>query len=457
MSRIIVVSFENKLVNVIFAARTKKSFVIEDLLTLTENDFDDFLRHEKTKEFIVVSSFDDFFSDTFHIPPAKDKFIKIIIEKEIRKRSRLNDFSFIYTMLGEVVVEKKRMKEVFVFAVDKEYIRAIVDKFKVYGKVVKALYPDIFAVASFIGAGQEPVMGVMETGTNKNLFLVKEDKIQFVRIVQAFERGIKDHDIQNISMTVNYCRQTMKMNLQKILLLGNLCRNFDVQVNVGIPLTSFTHPVFSQKIKNKNIGPDFVSPIAALFVTRNLGIDILLKEDKIIFQTESVLQYLMLIFLVVMAYVFFQLGFVAKEVFELKREIGSIRKNLTGVEKTIEKYQNKTEEFSRYRPFLQSYRNYANIPDVHRLLIHLSDLSVGNIKLDAIDVSNVYGRKVDLQTTDEKKYYVTLKGKVDADQYASMQKYYQAFLKSVENIENLHIAERALNLETKSFQVEVIY
>ncbi len=85
MPKNVIVSFEEDIIRVVYAGGTSRSPVITNAFTLDDSEFEDFLKKEKTREFIVVNSFSDYFFDTVVIPPAKGKLVRVLLENEIRK------------------------------------------------------------------------------------------------------------------------------------------------------------------------------------------------------------------------------------------------------------------------------------------------------------------------------------------------------------------------------------
>lgn len=461
MQKTVVVSFEGDKVNIVYATQTKNSFVIDNAVTVADEDFDAFLAKEETREFSVVKSFTQFFSDTFYVPPAKDNLIRVLAENEIRKTAKFKEFSFIHTVVAERIIDQKKTKEVFVFAVDREHIREIVNRFTSRGKVVKAIYPDIFALAGFVGAGSDTVLGVLETETNKHLFVVKEGRILFVRVVQAFDRGMRDHDMQNITMTVNYCRQNLRLNPQRIVLVGHLCRNFFVRSSIGIPIVSFTHPVFSQRIHGTYTGVDYMLPIASLFAATKLEIDLLPNEERTVFKIDKALRYATGMFIMFMALIIIQSGFIVRGILDIRGEIDTLRNNLPNMNMALERYSARVEEFSKYRPLLEAYRKYAAVPDTCSLLRRITEMPLSSIAIDSI-VTGKGGIPLESEPRSVSgaglnTYAITLKGMVHADSYAQMQTYYQSFLTSLGQIKNLNITEQSLDLKTKQFQIKAAY
>ena len=87
----IVISFGGDDVKVVYAASKSSGSVVKKTLTFTNAEFEGFLQRDKNKEFVVVYDFKTFYSDLLHVPPLKGKYLKSIIESEIRKEiSKLN-------------------------------------------------------------------------------------------------------------------------------------------------------------------------------------------------------------------------------------------------------------------------------------------------------------------------------------------------------------------------------
>lgn len=447
VKKTVVVSFEGDKVRVLYATRAQKGFVIEDGVTVSDSIFDDFLKQEKTRSFIVVKSFTQFFCDTFTIPPVPDNLLTSVIENEIRKVSKMEEFKFIYAVLGEKVVEQKKVKEIFVYAVAMEHIQPVVDRFMSHGKVIDALYPDVFAIAGFVGSGKDTVLGVLETETNKHLFVVQEGQVLFVRVVQAFDVGMRDHDMQNVNMTVNYCRQNLRLNPQRIVLVGHLCRNFFVRSNIGIPIVSFTHPVFGQRIRGQHAAVDYTLPIAALFIDKKVKIDILPERYRTLFQVDRGLRYGAAFFCILALCILLQAGFIINGIADARDYLAKLRRNLPNVTAVLQRYTIESDRFNAYRPLLESFRRNASLPDVYTFLQQLSDVIGEAATLVSISASTK-------ENTDSVgRLTITIKGAMHSDDFLQMQRHYQRMITAIQTLSGFHMIDQVLDLKTKQWSI----
>lgn len=440
MGRSIVVSFEGVIVRVLYGLLKGKDIVIEDALTLKDEQFDDFIEKEKAKEFIVVCSFRDFYQDTTLIPSTKDSIVRKLIEADVRKRAPFKDFTFIYTVSGEKVVENRRMKEVFVFAVSNGELNGIVNRFISKGKVVKAVYHDIFSIASQVDANDLPVLCVSEAGLNKNLFLIKDGRIQLVRTAQSIESGLSNFDVQNINMTVNYCRQTLRTNPSSVMLIGSLCNNYNATTDTLTPIACFTQKLYRIK---QAVSLDFTTPFTA-FLAGKSDINLLPVQSKVFFRVSMFLRYSVLLFLFLSVTGMSYGVYITKRIIEHKENISSRRNSPADVSAALSLYDAKKSELSRYAAFIKSAGDASSAPDIRGFLTLLSGLNTDNIKVKSLSVNVI-----------DNILKVNLKGVMKTDGYAGMQRDYQGFISRITAFKGIVIKNHGVELKDKSFYVDM--
>lgn len=443
MGRLVAVSFEGETIKVLYASVKGKDVVVNDAVVLKDDQFDDFLLKEKTKEFIVVNSFTDFYQDTVSVPPAKGKHIKVLAEAEVRKRAPFKDFSFIHVILGEKVVENRKLKDVYIFAVRAEDITRITGRFARHGKVVKALYPDIFAIASYIGYSDVPFLCISEVGVNKNEFVVKNGAVCFARSAQSFEHGLSEADLQNTSMTVNHCRQTLRITPSFILLAGTLCDSDNVSGTILPAACLVNRAGMGLTLEAGTLARDFISPASALFV-RDDGIDILTREYRIFSLTKKLLEYSTAAFLGLSIIGAGYGAYKVKNIIELRERLNSIRKNLTDIDTVLSEHDRRQADLAGYQPYIKSIGSAASIPDVRNFLSLLSGVKMTNIRLDSVTLN-----------TAENMLTAALKGSVKSSDYVDIQRNYQDFIRSVGEVKGVAVKGEGLVLTTKGFHVEL--
>ena len=440
MGKAVIVSFEDSVIKVVYTSAKGGNVAVTDTLILNDEQFDNFLLQEKTSQFIVTHSFKDFFQEIFFIPPVKDKYVKSLIEAEIKRKALFPSFSFIHTDLGEKVVDGKKMREVFVFAVRNDEINGIVNRFVSRDKLVKAFYPDIFVIASMIDSKDKPVLCVIEAGLNKTLFLVNKGNVCFVRTVQSLEHGLGDLDIQNINMTTNYCWQSLKMGPSIIMLTEHLCRNYNATMSAAAPIACLTQRYVSAK---SEIAHDYTAAVSVLLVPASGKINLLTKEFKRFFQVRQFLIYSSFLFLILS---FIGAGYAAystTKIAEMKMRLTSARKTLPGIEGIITAYDGKSEDLNRYAPYLALINSSTSTPDLQGFLFLLSELNIDSVKFVSISV-----------TPGEHVLHSELKGSVKLDSYGDAQRDYQLLVDRIGKLKGIIVTDHSFDIIKKEFQIK---
>ena len=103
MGKKVAVSFEEDHVKVVKADFKGGRARIEKTETIEYHEFDNYLRKEKTTDFIVTYDFKEAFHGTLKLPIVKPRYQKNRVEAEPRKMTKLDKLSFIYMPLGERV------------------------------------------------------------------------------------------------------------------------------------------------------------------------------------------------------------------------------------------------------------------------------------------------------------------------------------------------------------------
>jgi hypothetical protein len=442
----VIVSFEGEVVKVVYASKKRKQLVIDDALTFTQEEFDDYLEKEKTKEFIVVNSFVDSFQDIFLIPPVKKKYARNLIESEIKQKSPFEDFNYTYRVIGEKLEGNRKMQEVAVFVVKTEDVTNITERFIEKKKLVKGIYPHIYSVASGVHFEEESVLCVSDAGHNRVLFLIKNGKIEFVRAVQSSDEGISDSDIQSINVTVNYCKQVLKTDPAHIVLIGSLCQHFNTTMEMDIPIVC---PLMPKKIKaQSDIYLDFIYPISALGASKDT--DITVKDYKGFYMTWKMLRYSAAAFIVLAVAGALFAGYSVVKTFSAKSRFKAVKREIENFDENILiQYNKRKAEFENYKGFVDAGKKTATMPVIKNFLAAFSDAKTDNVTIESIIM------KVDGGTLK-----TTIRGVVNADvddDKGGFQRYtfYQEFIDSISGLKGISVRKHGLTPKKTDFKIEL--
>ncbi|MBF0558695.1 MAG: hypothetical protein HQL08_07945 [Nitrospirae bacterium] len=453
MANRIAVSFEDDSVRVLYASTQGRNVRIRKTLLLKNEEFDAFLAGEKAREFIVVSDFKVSYSDLLTLPPAKDKYLGRIVESEIRKKNpELKEFSFSYTVLGETVREGRRVKEVFFFAVNNVDLLQIIQRFDKYKKTVKYIYPFAAALSRLINVldveQDEPQLCIAEVGLNKTLFLVKKGKIHFIRTAQAMEAGIHDLDVHDINMTVNYCRQTLRMTPASIFLLSNVCTNYDASMSFAVPASCVLLPSSIQA--GREDATDYLAPIAAVLPGGETdSISVLPRQYALLAMQKKIVNSFAALFIFLSLAGLWHLKKDVTEILRLKREAVMLRTDIRDMVSNRQSYEMLTRQLGEYLPMISFVNTINAVPDIQAALISLS--SVKTLRGDALQLNSAS------VTAAAGVLNMQLNGSLKAGKFADTNRHYRALIDEIKALKGVTVSSDGMDINSRNFHVEIQY
>jgi len=449
LARQVAVSFENEIIKVVYASSDNEKLLIEKTLTLRNEEFDGFLSREKTKYFTVACDFKSFREDILFIPPVKEQYVKSIIASEIKKKfPELINPSFFYTVLGEKLHEGRLMKEVFIFAVSNEDLFSVISRFDRHNKKIKHLYPSAFALAHLVNSSislkNELALCIAGTGGNTALFFVKDRFFLPFRLTQFSEKGIHNPDIQNINMTIAYCRQTLKLNPTLIALVGEACYRYHSDIDLALPILCIMHPP-NIIASGKNIIEEFITPISALFRVKDMEAGNILPQDyRKFYARKTAIGYLTALFLTLALLGLGYTGMKISEALLLKEKIESLRAEIKSMEPAFTDYRTKHEKMQGLFPAINIIKNAGSPHDFQRLLIIMEQFRIKNVNIHSIQINNEKGASL----------LFNIRGVVISEGFAEMQNNYQTLLDVIKKNKEIELVSDKIDLKDKSFHIE---
>jgi hypothetical protein len=440
LGKTVAVSFEEEGIKIVYATLRGGNLTVEDTKETTDEQFEYYLSKEKTKEFIVSCDFSESYHDIITVPVVKPRHLKRIVETEIRKTINIKDFSFIFTPIGERIIENRKVMEVSYFAVSNEEIRSVVKRFYENGKIVKALYPRVFAISALLKPSDKPIICVSGTKTEKTAFLFKNGAIYFLRRFKSLTTGLSEIDIQDINMTVNYCLQNLRINPSIVLLTGNLSESVDTITGISIPVEALYKPEYINSSPEEF--SNFITPISSFYAHKSS--DILSKDLREVNVLKHYLQNASKVFVLLTLLCLIGIVSNIKGVMDTKAMLKTMRDKNLDVNTIFSEYNKKEIELRRYLPLI----NFINesSPSIQRLLIALAGLKMDNSRFNSIHA---------LARDDS--FLVTLEGTTYTGTYASMHRELEGLIDSLSIIEGVTISDKTIDIEKKRFLIKLDY
>lgn len=215
------ISFENEKVKVVFTEKRGGNIWINDFLILDRVSLKEFLKTDKTKRFYVTGSFAETINEVITVPPLRGKSLLEFIKRELKRRySDVEDFIVRYNIIIKKDSGEAKTNDVLVTAFPVEKVDELLYDFIQNKKDVPQFQPDILSMFNILPPIDSPALVLFIQEQNRILFFIYENSIHMVRKISGISREIDDFDIQNINMTVNYCRQNLKLEPELLFIVG---------------------------------------------------------------------------------------------------------------------------------------------------------------------------------------------------------------------------------------------
>jgi hypothetical protein len=442
LDKTIAVSFEELNIKIVQTSSKGSGISVERAEVIEYDELDDFLKREKASEFIVTYDFKEAYHGFLSIPIIKPKYQRKIVASELSRITKQENLSFTYVPIDERIVDKKKVLEIFYFAVDNEVIQDVVGRFYDYNKVVKAVYPTVFSAASLFRSGtpDEANMGLFSTGEEKIIFFTKNGSVYFIRNYESLDAELSDFDIQNINMTISYCLQNIQINPSSVVLLGNLSESCNINTMTSVPLASLNK---GENIQfNSEEFNEYFLPIASFFAPKSSNM--LSGDFKNINMLIHYMGYASKAF-AILAVLCIGLIFGVTDSMDKRNRLNNVMSDRSAVITAHSEYMAREDVLRNITHAV----NFLNRPatELHELLVDLAEIDMRDLKF----------RLVEARAEDRNTYSVTIEGISHTDKYYALQSSFDEVIAAMRKIKDLAVKSKSVNLGDKSFRIELQY
>ncbi|TAN41670.1 MAG: hypothetical protein EPN22_14395 [Nitrospirae bacterium] len=451
MAKKVSVSFENEIVKVVYASPSSEGVTVESHITMKDEEFDEFLKTEKTRRFTVTANFKRTYQDIITLPPVKDKILSKLVELDIKKKAPdLGEISFYYSVLNDMIEEGRKVISVFVYAVSGEELSQVFGRFSKYGKIVNDLYPDSLLLSCLSTAGEktanEANVYVSESGSIKNILLAENGKVYFMRSFQSSESGINDADVQNINMTLNYCRQTLRKNPVAVTFMGTAAYKYSANIALAAPPCCSTHSINSNLSSEKCA--EYLAPIAALMPLADLAKYSFLPEDtKAVRLQKMIMLYSSCALIVISLAGGAYLNKLSSERKQVQDNITALRSEIAQMGSVTAGYKARFDELQKVMPRIQFINDINSSPDMKKTLIALSEIAPAKLNLPTVSFGSIQIER------EAKNVKLIIKGNIKSFTYIDLETTYAKLLDALKG-KGLEVISKNMSIQEKTFQVE---
>lgn len=282
------------------------------------------------------------------------------------------------------------------------------------------------------------------SGTDKILFLTKKGNLLFLRTIHSQESGLHDIDIQNINMSINYIRQTLRLTPSQIILIGITDKD-NATKNLLAPVVCMKYPHYilapDETIK------EFIVPISAiLYAEKQHMVNLLPQSYRNIYHQKKLLTYCMIAFLFFSAVSLGYLKLNVSKIFQYKDRIKSLRAEVMEKKSAYHADDNLYQKLQKLMP-LVNFMNTANLsPDFQKVLIALECLSMKDVDVQLIRIDN-----------EDPTLSLQISGDITANNFANMQITYQRLIEVIKKCKEIELTSDKIDLKDKNFSIAARY
>jgi len=428
-----IIYFEGQTIQAVKTRRVKGGFKVVDSASFAVERLEEYFKVSKERSYTLVVNFRRYYLETITIPPVSKRYMAKVIESEISKRSPFNDFSYIYSLQEEKIIENKKMRDVHVFAVDMKEMQSYIRRVRACGAMVRAIFPAVQAAKSLLGK-EGCALGLFNAGHEMKTFIVKEGEVLFIRDVESSGKGLDDDaEARNIYLSISYCQQTLRINPERLFLIG--------EASTLSGRKALTLPV-DQAIKPEGLDvPDdvfikFALPLCALYAqkTSDISPPALRSEYKATMAFDygtAAFCALTVIFLIFLSFTVKRAAASSERLLIQKDRLAHSAGVQNAYMKTLEKYE-------RYRPFLEQ----GSKKPFSRLFLNLSAMDLPGVTVERLSASK-----------SEDGFLINIEGHIEAQTLKDTEALYNGFLEYLTGPGAITIEEKGLVFEDKSFEI----
>jgi len=427
-----IIYFEGETIQALRGLKGKGSIKVECEESFTEDRLEEYLHRNKEQNYTLVINFQIYFQETLTVPSVSRRYMRDVIASEIARTSPFAEFSFIHTFSEETIVNNKKKRDVHVFAVDMEELRAYIKRITACGSRVAAIYPVVYSAKSLLGRHASGLV-LFKAGHEQKMYLVDDGEVLFVRDVETCRDDTLKSEARNIYLSVNYCQQTLRINPERLFLIGEASCSENV-AELELPAVSALRP--SGLGVTEEVFLRYALPISALYADKDVDISPKnLRADYIRHQTQG---YGAVAFSLLSVVLFIFFALTVQGVSASSKRLERDKNRLADIASAGFKdtYMKTLSNYGEYRPFVERGKKRV----FSRFFLQLSALSLPGVVIEKLTASE-----------ENNAFILHVNGLVEADSLSDTQARYERLVRYLRGPAAMMIKEQKLVFRDGSF------
>jgi hypothetical protein len=414
-----------------------KLSTVERTLTLPEDEFEEFLAHDRSSAYQIVINTPDALYEAINLPPVKPKLIGALVQSEVRRLyTSLPPFSLAFRPIEDVFQDGKTMKRIACCMVSDEFLESVLTPFMRHNKPVSRIIslPAILAhlVCSGTDNGGETILCSHDGGLRKTIFLQEKGCVTLVRHVPSDAPGWDQHDLQHVSMTMDYCFQSLRVRPSQCLALNG--------GEAEAPLKAFDSPLVQAF---SALRQEYLPLLAALNISTSDTEDLRPAAYRAEHRQQTLLNRGMLAFSAGAALSATFLAATLFSVISLGSDIEDVRRHEQTLQTTLTAHQQARQNLGEIEPLIAMTAALRAEPSLPALLAALPGPPPSPLQLTAMKAEK-----------SKEAINLILSGTVSEQSYAAMQNHFETLCTRLQKINGMRIISKQLNTTARTFILE---
>ena len=414
-----------------------KLSAVERTLTLPEDEFEEFLAHDRSSAYQIVINTPDALYEAISIPPVKSKLVGTLAHSEVRRLyTSLPPFTLAFRPIEDTFQDGKTMKRIACCMVPDEFLESVLTPFMRHNKPVTRIIslPVILAhlVCSGTDNGQETLLCSHDGGLRKTIFLQEKGCVTLVRHVPSDAPGWDQHDLQHVSMTMDYCFQSLRVRPAQCLALNG--------GEAEAPLKSFDAPLVQAF---PALRQEYLPLLAALNIPTCDTEDLRPAAYRAEHGQQTLLNRGMLAFSAGLALSATFLAATLFSVIALRSDMEDIRRHEQTLQTTLAAHQQAQQKLSEIEPLIAMTAALRNEPSLPTLLAALPGPPPSPLQLTSLKAEK-----------SKEAINLILSGTISEQSYAAMQSHFEALCVRLLKLNGMRIVSKQLNTTARTFTLE---
>ena len=388
----------------------------EAFMELSLEELSSELSRLKEKDLTIFARFPTNISELLVTPRLPKHLERDVLFRELKKRApEIASPVFTYRLISETVVEGKPQQMYFISVLDHGDLAPLITEVVKAKKICRFISPLPLLVAEVLSQllGKEPCLLICDFISEKYHYLYIENKIAFIRHVPSENQGFSEYDIENITHTLAYCRETLRIfphtvyfSTSEPLSLSNelpglstkhLELNIDNTLGDTLGLMSYALTAYNQD-KSRYTWLNFLPDQYKVLRLKTIAISLL-----------SIIMALSILLTI---------PFIGLDLYNIRTEkhtLEALEAQLLAGKPAIEAYRSAKQQLDELIPAITFHNSMVETIQIHPIIEKISKLNIQSAQITKIDFKK------------EKGYLIinligTIKAESNADAYAEYNK-----------------------------------